>query len=53
MAAIRTAYRGADSFHNSNRITFKRIQHYAQYIPASTAAAAALVVEPAEALDVL
>ena len=51
VAAIRTAYNGADSFHNSNRITFKRIQGYRQYIPASaaTAAAAADAVEPAEA----
>lgn len=50
MAAIRTAYNGADSFHNSNMITFKRIQNYRQYLPASTATAAADVVEPAESL---
>ena len=32
MAAIRTAYGGADSFHNSNCVTFKRIRRYAQHI---------------------
>ena len=40
LAAIRTAYNGADSFHNSNRITFKRIPRYRQYIPASAPTAA-------------
>ena len=29
---IRTSYRGAESFHNSNRITFKNLNHFRQYI---------------------
>ncbi|KAL4429835.1 hypothetical protein ABPG77_010952 [Micractinium sp. CCAP 211/92] len=33
LAAIRTAYDGAHSFHDSNMITFKRIAGYRQYLP--------------------
>jgi hypothetical protein len=30
---IRTSYRGANSFHNSNRITFKTLSNFRQFIP--------------------
>jgi hypothetical protein len=47
---VRTAYRGAVSYHNSNRITFKRLAGFRQYLPPvgtggsnATAPAAALV----------
>ena len=30
---IRTSYRGADSYHNSNRITFKILSDFRQYLP--------------------
>lgn len=36
LAAIRTAYDGANSYHNSNQITFKRIVNYRQFLPPST-----------------
>lgn len=29
---VRTAYEGADSYHNSNRITFHRLEHFRDYI---------------------
>ena len=29
---VRTSYRGANSFHNSNRITYKTLQNYRQYL---------------------
>jgi hypothetical protein len=29
---VRTAYRGANSFHNSNRITFHRVVNWRQYL---------------------
>uniref|UniRef100_A0A1D1ZYC9 Exo-alpha-sialidase n=1 Tax=Auxenochlorella protothecoides TaxID=3075 RepID=A0A1D1ZYC9_AUXPR len=31
--AVRTAYQGAHSFHDSNRIAFKRLQNYMRYLP--------------------
>lgn len=31
MYAVRTAYRGAFSYHNANRLTFKRLTNYKQY----------------------
>lgn len=32
LAAVRTAWGGAHSFHDANRITFKRIVRYRQYL---------------------
>ena len=31
--AIRTSYRGGVSFHNTNRITYKRLDDFARYLP--------------------
>ena len=31
--AIRTSYRGGVSFHNTNRITYKRLEDFARYLP--------------------
>ncbi len=43
---VRTAYRGAVSYHNSNRITFKRLAGFRQYLPPSgTNLSAAALVE--------
>ncbi|KAL4437386.1 hypothetical protein ABPG75_004525 [Micractinium tetrahymenae] len=33
LAAVRTAYDGAHSYHDSNRITFKRIGNFRRYLP--------------------
>ena len=33
VAAIRTSWDGARDFHDSNRITFKRIKRYRRYLP--------------------
>jgi hypothetical protein len=41
---IRTAYRGAESYHNSNRITFKRLVDFRSYLPGRHSEAAAAVV---------
>lgn len=34
---VRTAYRGAVSYHNSNRITFKRLPNFRSYLPGFSA----------------
>ena len=34
LCLIRTAYRGANSFHNSNRITFHRIARWRRFVTA-------------------
>ena len=37
LMAIRTGYRGADSFHNANRLTTYRLSNYSQFAAASNA----------------
>ena len=32
LMAVRTAYRGAVSYHNSNRITFKKVAGWRRYL---------------------
>jgi hypothetical protein len=41
---IRTAYRGAESYHNSNRITFKRLVGFRSYLPGQHSGGATAVV---------
>jgi hypothetical protein len=31
--ALRTAYRGANTYHNSNRLTFKRVSSFREAYP--------------------
>lgn len=44
LLVIRTSYDGARSFHDSNRITFKRVERYAQLLPPSRQSYAASAV---------
>jgi len=41
---VRTAYRGAVSYHNSNRITFKRLRAFRSYLPGGGEPVAAATV---------